>query len=106
MTDREFKPWKVNVGRKRMDEKNGESCLPFVARPLAQLIVAAAQIVALIRRQTLKAIPLFAEVFFVLRRHILPALIVALDALFFFRTETAPIVAAISCPGKPGQQQN
>jgi hypothetical protein len=83
-------------GDKKDLTKGTTEFLPFIARPLpAQLIVAPPQIVALIRRQILKAIPLFAEMFFVLRRKILPALIVALNILFLFGTETAPIVAAI-----------
>ena len=96
---------------KRRQKKNGEKkrieFLPFIAGPLlAQLIIAPPQIVALIRRQIFKAIPLFAEVLFVLRRKILPALIVALNILFLFGTEPAPIIAAIPCPAVGGQQKD
>ena len=91
------------------DEKNrrrADSSLPFIARPLlALLIVAAPQMVPLIRRQILIAVPLFTEVFFVLRRKILPALIVALNILFLFGTETAPLITAIPCPARAGSSK-
>src|SRR5262245_62912043 len=98
----------TDFGRKSYPEyKKRTEFLPFVARTLlAQLIVALSQIVALIRRQILKAVPLFAQVLFVLRGKILPALVVALNILFLFGTETAPIIAAILCPSIGGQQQD
>ena len=89
------------------DEKNrrrADRILSSIVGPLlAQLIVAPPQIVTLIWREILIAVPLFTEVFFVLRREILPALIVALNILFLFGTETAPLVAAIPCPASRRQ---
>jgi hypothetical protein len=81
--------------------------LSFIVKPaLAQLIIAAAQLIALILRQILIAIPLLAKVLFVLRGQILPTLIVTLDIVFFLGTQTAPIVTPIPSPTRNGQQQN
>src|SRR5262245_39606141 len=96
----------LDSGRQESAERAANCYLLSPGTLLALLIVAPPQIVALIRRQIFKAIPLFAEVLFVLRRKILPALVVALNILFLFGTETAPIVAAILCPSIGGQQQD
>ena len=99
---------KRNRGKKlNAYEKCVAEFLALIVRAaLPQVIVSTSQIVALIRRQILKAIPLFTEVFFVLRRKILPALIVAPDVFPFLGTQTAPVVAAISSPSGNGRQQN
>ena len=59
----------------------------FVAQPALLVgrksIVALAQPIALVLRQTLPVIPLIAEIFFVSGRKALPALIIALHVLFF-----------------------
>ena len=77
-----------------------------LATLVALLIVTAAQLFLLVLGQILIAVPFFTEMFFVLRWKILPTLIVALNILFLLGTETTPLVTAIPCPARGGQQQN
>jgi hypothetical protein len=76
--------------------------LPFVP---PQIIVASAQIVTPVLRQTFEAVPLFAQMFFVSRREILPALIVAQNIFSVLRTQIAPPSAIVASPTGNGHQQ-
>ena len=70
-----------------------------------QLVVALAQAVAPILRQTSPPIPFFSEMFLVPWRKVLPPLIIAQNVLSFLGTKLAPIVGAIPRPAGNRQKQ-